>query len=104
MSRCWACAPPPRRRPRTDTSTVPAAITDEDRRARSRPCRRNPRGRHRLGSRGSVNVFAGQKWYSEDEWRPIETQPEIGVQLHFGQLRAPIYFAVDVFYAHDDTT
>jgi len=53
---------------------------------------------------GSANVFVGQKWFSETEWQPIETQPEIGVQLEFGQLRAPIYFAVDVFYAHDDAT
>ena len=53
---------------------------------------------------GNVNVFAGQKWFADTDWEPIETQPEFGLQLAFGQLRAPIHFAVDVFYAHDDAT
>jgi len=53
---------------------------------------------------GNAHLFAGQKWFSDDEWTPIETQPELGIQVAFGQLRAPIYFAVDVFHAHDEKT
>ena len=53
---------------------------------------------------GNVNVFAGQKWFSDTDWHPIEKQPAVGIQLAFGQLRSPIHFAVDVFYAHDDAT
>ncbi|HJQ98022.1 MAG TPA: hypothetical protein VJ826_06875 [Candidatus Polarisedimenticolaceae bacterium] len=53
---------------------------------------------------GNVNVFAGQKWFSDAEWQPIETQPELGIQLAFGQLRAPIHFAVDVFHSQDEST
>jgi hypothetical protein len=53
---------------------------------------------------GNAHVFVGQKWFSDNEWSPIETQPEFGIQVAFGQLRAPIYFAVDVFHAHDEKT
>jgi hypothetical protein len=53
---------------------------------------------------GNAHLFGGQKWFSDNEWSPVETQPELGIQVAFGQLRAPIYFAVDVFYAHDEKT
>ena len=53
---------------------------------------------------GNVNLFVGQKWLDEEDWEPIEAQPELGVQLAFGPRRAPIYFALDLFYAKDDAT
>jgi opacity protein-like surface antigen len=51
-----------------------------------------------------VNVFAGQKWLNKSDWEPIEKQPELGILFAFGETRAPIHFAIDVFHATDKTT
>jgi opacity protein-like surface antigen len=53
---------------------------------------------------GNVNLFAGQKWFADSDWEPIEEQPALGVLFAFGQLRAPIHFAIDVFKSSEEAT
>lgn len=47
--------------------------------------------------KGDFNLFAGQLWLSNGDWSPVDEQPELGLMLNFGEERAPIHFAIDVF-------
>jgi hypothetical protein len=53
---------------------------------------------------GNVNVFAGRSGSRTPTGIRSRSSRPLGIQLAFGQLRSPIHFAVDVFYAHDDAT
>jgi hypothetical protein len=45
---------------------------------------------------GDLNLFVGQLWLTS-EWSPLDEQPEFGLMLNFGEERAPIHFAIDLF-------
>jgi len=47
--------------------------------------------------RGDLNLFVGQLWLNTGDWSPVDEQPELGLMLNFGEERAPIDFAIDVF-------
>lgn len=47
--------------------------------------------------RGDLNLFVGQLWLNKGHWSPVDEQPELGLMLNFGEERAPIHFAIDVF-------
>jgi len=51
---------------------------------------------------GDFNLFAGQKWLTSGDWAPVEQQRQFGLMLAFGEERAAVHFAIDVFYASDD--
>ena len=53
---------------------------------------------------GNVNLFAGGKMLKEEDWAPVDRQPEIGVHFAFGEIRSPIHFALDMFASRDDAT
>ena len=46
---------------------------------------------------GDLNLFAGQLWLNGGDWSPVDEQPELGLMLNFGEERAPIHFAIDLF-------
>jgi len=46
---------------------------------------------------GNFNLFVGQLWLTTGDWAPVDEQPELGLMLAFGEERAPIHFALDVF-------
>jgi len=46
---------------------------------------------------GDLNVFAGQLWLNGGDWSPVDEQPEFGLMLNFGEERAPLHFAIDLF-------
>jgi len=46
---------------------------------------------------GDLNLFVGQLWLQSSDWSPVDEQPELGLMLNFGEERAPIHFAVDLF-------
>jgi hypothetical protein len=46
---------------------------------------------------GNLNLFVGQLWLKRSDWAPVDQQPELGLMLAFGEERAPIHFALDVF-------
>ena len=45
---------------------------------------------------GQVNFFVGQKSLDDDDWMPVEDQPEFGAVMSFGQVDWPVHIAVDV--------
>ena len=53
---------------------------------------------------GNVNAFLGQKTLDEDDWSPIDKQPEFGVLLDFKQQDWPVSIAIDLLGSADDTT
>ena len=46
---------------------------------------------------GNLNVFAGMLWLDSSDWTPEDEQPELGLAFAFGEERAPIHFAVDLY-------
>ena len=46
---------------------------------------------------GDLNLFVGQLWLNNGDWSPVDEQPELGLMLNFGEERAPIHFAIDLF-------
>ena len=53
---------------------------------------------------GNLNLFAGQKWLNTADWAPLDEQPEIGLMLAFGEERAAVHFALDLFYSRDEVS
>jgi len=47
--------------------------------------------------KGDLNLFVGQLWLNNGDWSPVDEQPEFGLMLAFGEERAPVHFAIDVF-------
>ncbi len=47
--------------------------------------------------RGDLNLFVGELWLRNGDWSPIDEQPELGLMLNFGEERAPVHFAIDLF-------
>lgn len=54
--------------------------------------------------RGDFNLFVGQLWLRNGDWSPIDEQPEFGLMLNFGEERAPVHFAIDVFSSKKEVT
>ncbi len=46
---------------------------------------------------GDLNLFVGQLWLTDGDWSPVDEQPEFGLMLNFGEERAPVHFAIDLF-------
>jgi hypothetical protein len=46
---------------------------------------------------GDLNLFVGELWLYSSDWSPVDEQPELGLMLNFGEERAPIHFAIDLF-------
>jgi hypothetical protein len=46
---------------------------------------------------GDLNLFVGQLWLTNSDWSPVDEQPELGLMLNFGEERAPVHFAIDLF-------
>ena len=53
---------------------------------------------------GNVNAFLGQKTLDEDDWGPLDKQPEFGVLVDFKQPDWPVSIAIDFLVSTDDTT
>jgi len=51
---------------------------------------------------GNFNLFVGQKWLNNDDWAPVEEQPQLGLMLAFGEERSPVHFAIEAFISEDD--
>ena len=54
--------------------------------------------------KGDLNLFAGELWLKSSDWSPVDEQPEFGLMLNFGEERAPIHFAIDVFASRREVT
>jgi hypothetical protein len=46
---------------------------------------------------GDLNLFVGQLWLTSGDWTPVDEQPELGLMFNFGEERAPIHVAIDLF-------
>jgi hypothetical protein len=53
---------------------------------------------------GDLNLFVGQLWLNDGDWSPVDEQPELGLMLNFGEERAPIHFAIDLFASSKEVT
>ncbi len=51
---------------------------------------------------GNLNLFAGQKWLNTGDWAPLDEQPEFGLMFAFGEERAAVHFALDLFHARGE--
>jgi len=54
--------------------------------------------------KGDLNLFVGQLWLKSGDWSPVDEQPEFGLMLNFGEERAPVHFAIDVFASSKEVT
>ena len=50
---------------------------------------------------GNINLFIGQKWLDEDDWKPLDKQFELGIQYDFRPVQWPVNLTVDVSYSWD---
>jgi len=46
---------------------------------------------------GDVNFILGQKMLPQDDWQPVESQNELGVQMSWGKSTWPILIATDLY-------
>lgn len=53
---------------------------------------------------GNVNFFLGQKNLKENDWEPLEEQPEFGAEISWGKVDWPVLFATDLLASSDDDT
>ena len=53
-------------------------------------------------SAGAVHVFIGQKFLDEDDWEPIESQLELGIDASMGGDDWPVWINVGLFTANAD--
>jgi hypothetical protein len=51
---------------------------------------------------GNLNVFAGRNWMSTGDWAPLDQPSELGLMLAFGEERAAVHFALEVFHSRDE--
>jgi hypothetical protein len=51
-----------------------------------------------------VNLFLGQKMLDEEDWMPIDEQPQLGVTTTFGGEKWPFAIAIDLLRSQDDAT
>jgi hypothetical protein len=51
---------------------------------------------------GHIHLFGGVKALDENEWEPVDSQQELGLQTSFGAAAWPVMVAVDYFHATDD--
>jgi len=45
---------------------------------------------------GDVNFLAGVKSLKKSDWKPVETQAEVGAEISFGKVNWPVLVAIDV--------
>jgi hypothetical protein len=60
----------------------------------------NPTAAH--ASAGAVHVFVGQKFLDEDDWEPIDTAFEVGIDASLGGDDWPVWINVGLFSASDE--
>ena len=53
---------------------------------------------------GNVNFFLGGKQLEEDDWAPVDKQPEFGVLVDFKQQTWPVSIAIDVLGSSNTAT
>lgn len=53
------------------------------------------------GYTGNLNLFLGQKNLDDDDWAPVEDQPEVGGTLDFRGGNWPVSAAIDFLYSTD---
>lgn len=53
-------------------------------------------GLARAEPEGNVNFLLGMHWLQDDDWGPLDEQPELGAMMDFGGSDWPIHIAVDV--------
>ncbi|HET9251171.1 MAG TPA: outer membrane beta-barrel protein [Candidatus Eisenbacteria bacterium] len=53
-------------------------------------------------SQGAVHVFVGQKFLDEEDWEPIDTQFELGIDAALGGDDWPIWINLGLFSASDE--
>lgn len=51
---------------------------------------------------GNVNAFLGMKYLDEDDWSPMEEQPEGGILFDIGKIDWPVHILVESMYSMDD--
>jgi opacity protein-like surface antigen len=51
---------------------------------------------------GNVNFFLGGKVLDEDDWAPLDEQPEFGILIDFKQHHWPVSIAIDLLHSRDD--
>jgi hypothetical protein len=51
---------------------------------------------------GNINLFGGIKSLDENEWDPLDSQQELGLQASFGAASWPVLIAVDFFHGRDE--
>ena len=51
---------------------------------------------------GAVHVFVGQKLLDEDDWNPIDSQFEVGVDASLGDDDWPVWINLGLFHASDE--
>lgn len=54
--------------------------------------------------RGNLNLFVGEKWMNSGDWEPLDNSFELGLALAFGEERAAVHFAMDLFLANDEVS
>ena len=53
-------------------------------------------------SAGAIHVFVGQKFLDEEDWEPIDTQFELGIDASMGGDDWPLWINVGLFSASDE--
>lgn len=51
---------------------------------------------------GAVHVFVGQKFLDEEDWEPLDTQFELGIDAALGGDDWPIWINIGIFGANDE--
>lgn len=53
-------------------------------------------------SAGAVHLFVGQKFLDEEEWQPIDSQFEVGIDASLGDDDWPVWINLGLFHASDE--
>jgi hypothetical protein len=56
------------------------------------------------GWNGNLNVVIGAKRFSDDPWKPVDSQPSYGLMFDAGRGDWPLHLALDVYYSADKGT
>ncbi len=54
------------------------------------------------GFTGNINLLIGQKSLDEDDWKPLDSQAEFGVDFDFGMTTWPVYIDIAYLPSSDD--
>lgn len=57
-----------------------------------------------LAQSGNINLILGKRFLDEDDWEPIETQNEVGLEFDFKNAGWGVSLALDVLVSWDEQT